>query len=39
LGSLIDGVSVVYTFDKSNEATPSTHRAQYFEMMGDRAVY
>jgi len=35
----IDGVSMVYTFDKANAAAPSTHRIQYFEMMGDRTLY
>jgi len=37
--SPIEGVSMVYTFDKANENTPSTHKTQYFEMMGDRALY
>lgn len=35
----IDGVSMVYTFDKENANAPSTHKTQYFEMMGDRAIY
>lgn len=35
----IEGVSMVYTFDKANAAAPSTHRTQYFEMMGDLALY
>lgn len=35
----IDGVSMVYTFDKENASKPSTHKTQYFEMMGDRALY
>jgi len=35
----IVGVSMVYTFDKKNEGAPSTHVTQYFEMMGDRAIY
>jgi arylsulfatase len=35
----IEGVSMVYTFDKKNEKAPSTHHTQYFEMMGDRAIY
>ena len=35
----IEGVSMMYTFDKANENAPSTHRTQYFEMMGDRAMY
>jgi arylsulfatase len=33
----IDGVSMVYTFDHPN--APSTHREQYFEMLGNRAYY
>jgi len=37
--SPIEGVSMVYTFDKKNANAPSTHRTQYFEMMGDRALY
>lgn len=35
----IDGVSMTYTFAKGNAKAPSTHRTQYFEMMGDRALY
>jgi arylsulfatase len=35
----IEGVSMNYTFDKANANAPSTHRTQYFEMMGDRALY
>jgi arylsulfatase A-like enzyme len=35
----IEGVSMVYTFDKANANAPSTHKTQYFEMMGDRALY
>lgn len=35
----IDGVSLAYTFDKENADLPSTHKTQYFEMMGDRAIY
>jgi len=37
--SPIEGVSMVYTFDKKNANAPSTHKTQYFEMMGDRAIY
>jgi len=37
--SPIEGVSMLYTFDKKNEKAPSTHRTQYFEMFGDRAIY
>jgi arylsulfatase A-like enzyme len=35
----IEGVSMVYTFDKTNANAPSTHHTQYFEMMADRALY
>lgn len=35
----IDGISMVYTFDKENANVPSRHKTQYFEMMGDRAIY
>ena len=35
--SPIEGVSMAYTFDKKNADAPSTHKTQYFEMMGDRA--
>lgn len=35
----IEGVSIAYTFDKANTNAPSTHKTQYFEMMGDRAIY
>jgi len=37
--SPIEGVSMMYTFDKKNAHAPSTHRTQYFEMMGDHAIY
>jgi arylsulfatase len=37
--SPIEGVSMVYTFDKQNADAPSTHKTQYFEMFGDRALY
>jgi arylsulfatase len=30
---------MMYTFDKKNANAPSTHKTQYFEMMGDRAIY
>jgi hypothetical protein len=33
----IEGVSLAYTFDKANAS--SRHHTQYFEMMGDRALY
>lgn len=35
----IEGVSMVYTWDKKNEAVPSTRKTQYFEMFGNRAIY
>ena len=35
----IEGVSMAYTFDKANAAAPSTHRTQYFEMMGVQGLY
>ncbi|MBS2027450.1 MAG: arylsulfatase [Deltaproteobacteria bacterium] len=35
----IEGTSMVYTFDPSNANTPSRHLTQYFEMMGDHAIY
>ena len=35
----IEGVSMVYTFDAKNAKAPSRHHTQYFEMMGDRAIY
>ncbi|MEQ9379618.1 MAG: arylsulfatase, partial [Pirellulales bacterium] len=37
--SPIEGVSFAYTFDNSNADAPSTHKTQYFEMMGDHAIY
>jgi arylsulfatase A-like enzyme len=35
----IEGVSMAYTFDKANASAPSTHRSQYFEMMGVQGLY
>jgi arylsulfatase len=35
----IEGTSMVYTFDAKNAKAPSTHKTQYFEMMGNRALY
>jgi arylsulfatase A-like enzyme len=35
----IEGVSLAYTFDKANANAPSHHHTQYFEMMGDHAIY
>jgi len=37
--SPIEGVSMLYTFDKKNANAPTTHKVQYFEMMADRAIY
>ena len=33
----VEGVSMVYTFD--DPKAPSPHRTQYFEMLGNRAIY
>ena len=35
----IDGVSMLYTFDKANANATSKHDTQYFEMVGNRAIY
>jgi arylsulfatase A-like enzyme len=35
----IEGVSMSYTWDKANANAPSTRTTQYFEMMGNRAIY
>ncbi len=35
----IEGFSMDYTFDQKNAAAPSTHKTQYFEMIGDHAIY
>jgi arylsulfatase A-like enzyme len=35
----IEGVSMAYSFAKENAAIASRHHTQYFEMMGDRAMY
>ncbi|WP_051242620.1 arylsulfatase [Stappia stellulata] len=35
----IDGVSFAYTFDAANTDAPSARRTQYFEMMGQWALY
>ncbi|MGZ6034534.1 MAG: arylsulfatase [Myxococcaceae bacterium] len=37
--SPIEGVSMAYTFDAKNAKAPTTHKTQYFEMFGDRAIY
>ena len=35
----IEGTSFVYTFDAKNAKAPTRHRMQYFEMMGQWALY
>jgi len=35
----IEGTSFAYTFDKANAAERSRHKLQYFEMMGQWALY
>jgi arylsulfatase A-like enzyme len=35
----IEGVSMVYTWDKANASAPTKHPTQYFEMLGNRAIY
>jgi len=35
----IEGVSMVYSFDKANANAPTPHRTQYFEMMGVQGLY
>jgi arylsulfatase len=35
----IDGVSMVYTWDKANANAPSTRKTQYFEMLAMRGIY
>ncbi len=35
----IEGVSIAYTWDKANANAPSRHETQYFEMLGNRAIY
>jgi hypothetical protein len=35
----IEGVSMAYTFDRANMNVPSTRTRQYFEMVGNRAIY
>src|SRR6266487_429060 len=37
--SPIEGVSMMYTFDKAHSNDASRHKTQYFEMFGDRALY
>ena len=35
----IEGVSMMYTWDKANANAPTRHTTQYFEMLGNRAIY
>ena len=35
----IEGTSLAYTFAKENATAPSQHKTQYFEMMGQYALY
>jgi len=35
----IEGSSMVYTWDKANANAPTRHTTQYFEMLGNRAIY
>ena len=35
----IEGVSLAYTFDRSNAEAKSARTTQYFEMLGNRALY
>jgi len=35
----IEGVSLAYTWDKASTNSPSRHKTQYFEMLGNRALY
>src|SRR5579859_1732966 len=35
----VEGVSMVYTFNKANTNAPSTRTTQYFEMMGVQGLY
>jgi arylsulfatase A-like enzyme len=37
--SPIEGTSFAYTFDQKNANVPSKHKTQYFEMMGQWALY
>src|SRR5262249_434596 len=37
--SPIEGVSMMYTFDKANENAASTHKTEYSGMFGDGALY
>jgi hypothetical protein len=35
----IEGVSMMYTFDKANASAASTRKTQYFELMSNRGIY
>jgi arylsulfatase A-like enzyme len=35
----MEGISMTYTWDKSNANAPTNHTTQYFEMLGNRAIY
>jgi hypothetical protein len=35
----IEGVSMTYTWDAANADAPTKHTTQYFEMLGNRAIY
>jgi arylsulfatase len=35
----IDGTSMVYTWDPANSDAPTRHTIQYFELVGNRALY
>src|SRR5260370_38067640 len=35
----IEGVSMTYTWDKANANAATQHTTQYFEMLGNRAIY
>ncbi len=35
----MDGVSMAYTWEKAGVSTPSRRTTQYFEMLGNRAIY
>jgi arylsulfatase len=35
----IEGVSMMYTWDKASADAPTRHTTQYFEMLGNRAIY
>ena len=37
--SPMEGVSMAYTWDKVNADSPTRHTTQYFEMLGNRAIY